>query len=454
MATQRFCLHRAKASLVKAAAPMPAAPPPQQDNKPTLLSRAMGTLPYLGGGTMGGVVGHEIGSDVSDKIMSKAPSLAEARRNAFNAYKQQPGFLSQDPAKLEQALVAHPQVRAAQKSHGDLALKALRAKGLRTGAGVLGGLASVAGLSHLLGYGSPFSSPTKQAGVVSDTVGSVPGLGWMQTDNVGHPFAKALQEVAEGQMKQDAMGDIGNIGLAGLGVGAGAAGVAGLARLFKKKKNRTTNPVLPLPFPVEPSQMPERFISKKADITTRAALPWYGPAMMASGMGGMALGWGGIDSVLKAKAKKDREAELEAARSEFHDAMLSQYDKPLKAPAKTAGDDELGRELDRLFDLTQQALEKKAMNMADAGGMALGGYGMYAGLTGLLTGSVVYNQMKKRSRAAILEKAMQKRERRKFMQSPPEIYAVPEPMSSPLNGPGLSKADARLLKTSPDDLGG
>lgn len=264
----------------------------------------------------------------------------------------------------------------------------------------------------------------KEAGLVGDVVGSVPGLGRLRPANLDHPFAQAVQEVAEQQMRQEALRDVGGVGLAGLGAGAGAAGLVGLARMFRKRKKPTEERVLPLPYPVE-----EEDHTKKAGITSKAALPWYGPAVVFGGLAGLGLGWKGVDGVLKRRARKEREDELSAAREEFNAALLSQYDKPLRSPAlKLSADGELAAALDDLFDKTQLAVEKVAATLADAGGMALGGYGTYAGLTSLLAGSIVYDQLKKRSRQAILDKAIKKRERRKYMESPPEIYAEPQPM--------------------------
>lgn len=165
---------------------------------------------------------------------------------------------------------------------------------------------------------------------------------------------------------------------------------------------------------------------------TKSGIPWYGPAMMGAGLGGLAVGWKGIDSVLNKRRQRERDKELESARQEFHDALMSQYDKPLTGagPMKKAGDspmEKVGADLDRLYD----QFEKAAGTLSDHAGQLAGGYGMYAGLAGLMTGALVYDKAKKRQRRAILDKAMQRRERRKFNVSPPEITAVPEPFHPP-----------------------
>lgn len=76
-----------------------------------------------------------------------------------------------------------------------------------------------------------------------------------------------------------------------------------------------------------------------------------------------------------------------------------------------------------------QPMSKQALDLSNLAGQAAGGYGMYAGLSGLLTGALVYDKMSKRSRRAVLDSALKKRQRRRFMQQPTEIYAQPEPVA-------------------------
>jgi hypothetical protein len=218
--------------------------------------------------------------------------------------------------------------------------------------------------------------------------------------------------------------------------------------------------VLPLPFPVT-----TKTSGWWGDLTagrlsaSKTGIPWYGPAMMTAGMGGLAGGWAGVDSILEARRKSDREAEMENARHEFHDALISQYDAPIsthpdlvKKHSKTAAASptaEAAAVLDRAYDAFTAAYErqKQALDLNDLGGKAMGGYGVYAGLTGLLAGMLTYDQANKRSRRAVIEKAMQRRQRRQFMQSPTEIYAVPEPVQSIPKIP--HQEEVRLLHEPP-----
>lgn len=178
--------------------------------------------------------------------------------------------------------------------------------------------------------------------------------------------------------------------------------------------------------------------------TTKGGIPWYGPAMLMGGLGGLGLGWKGMDKVINSRRKKQMDGDLETARSQFHDALLSQYAKPVEMHPELIGEKKssddtmvkVGQALDDLFvkftaamaDEEARPSEKRSFDMSNLAGQAAGGYGMYAGLSGLLTGAMVYDKMNKRSRRSVLDSALKKRQRRKFMQQPTEIYAQPEPV--------------------------
>jgi hypothetical protein len=259
-------------------------------------------------------------------------------------------------------------------------------------------------------------------------------------------FATAANQVATQNLASDAWKDVGNVGLASLGLGAGGAGlIALMKRLHSDKPKRLNVPnTLPLPYPVEEDEAPERLAKKGMDISMKAGLPWYGPAMMFTGMAGLGAGWKGVDSIMQAQAAKQRQKEIEEAKNEFHQAILSQYDAPIGAKA-AAAPDELSQALDSLYDMV-----KTAMTTGDMLGMAGGGYGIYAGLSGLAAGALVYDKMRKRSQRAVLEKALQRRERRRFAMSPSPIYAQPEPMAQK-PPETLTKSDADRLRTAPEE---
>lgn len=259
-----------------------------------------------------------------------------------------------------------------------------------------------------------------------------------------HPFADALHEMANTQLRQNAMQDVGNLALAGAGVGVGARGLLGLYNMLKRNlvDPKTTHgpAVVELPVPVEDEEkragLGDFFSGEGA--TAKAGIPWYGPAMLFGGMAGLGAGWKGMDALLDARRRADTAAELNDARQNFHDALLAQYARPVQPTGslrikkeekeKAAADlEKVAEALDGLYDDFAAILEKRAElpTFSDAAGALTGGYGMYAGLTGLLSGALIYDKARKRSRQAIIEKALQRRARRQFTQQPTEIFAVP-----------------------------
>lgn len=263
--------------------------------------------------------------------------------------------------------------------------------------------------------------------------------------------ATAAQAVQSGLLRQDALNDLGKITLTSLGVGAGARGLMGIMDLIhrntKPRKTYSGPAVVQLPYPVEPGEtrkaepekvagigdflagMPRRtgeFLAGR-DATTKEGIPWYLPAAMTVGMGGLATGWHGVDKLLDERRKGDVDTDLDAARQHFNEALLGQYSKPLKAKdldKKGADADSLGHDLDRLYD----AFQEKSASWGDMAGQLAGAYGVYAAPAALFTGMMAYQSAAKKQQMALLNKALQRRQRRRFMQSPPEVYATPVPV--------------------------
>lgn len=258
-------------------------------------------------------------------------------------------------------------------------------------------------------------------------------------DDAASAFANAVQGMNASQLQSDGFKDVRNLALATLGIGAAGRGAVGLAQILMRhrpRKQRTGPATLALPYPVKAGFDFREFLGGE-NAASKSGMPWYGPAMMLSGMAGLGAGWAGMDKVLDARRRAETEKELTTARANFHDALMSQYPGPVSRPMQKAASD-----LDRAFENfatlfhkvsttpPRPELLKSSVDMANLGGQALGGYGMYAGLSGLLAGALIFDKVRKRSRGSILNKALQKRQRRNFMQSPTELYAVPEPVST------------------------
>lgn len=266
--------------------------------------------------------------------------------------------------------------------------------------------------------------------------------------------AAAGQAAQTAAFRAAVRGEAVRAGLAALGVGAGARGLLGLYQLANRRGSAVDTKSGPvetdLPYPVEGRDDPRAVLGKRGldlggylgggSATKVENVPFRLPALVAAAGGGAALGWKGVDALLDAHRRRQRDQELEEAKAEFDRALLVQYDRPLpRRPGLKAAADRgaaIGADLDAAFDAFAAAYAKRAAagqtlldRAADASGPAAGLYLTYAGLAGLLSGGVTYDQLRRRSRQAVLTKALKDRQRRDFLAQPPEIRATPVPVA-------------------------
>lgn len=170
--------------------------------------------------------------------------------------------------------------------------------------------------------------------------------------------------------------------------------------------------------------------------------PWFMPAAVGAAGLGIYGGYKGVQGALNWRHKADRRNELDAARKEYRDALVSQY-----GTTKVASDNGLAKELDEL------AQEKVAAGtLANYAGAATGGYLTLAGLLAAGAGVGTYAYTKSNAPENRLAKAIQQRERLRWASRPPEIYAIdrtkPPKEEEDLNGPVLGPQ----LKMSQQDM--
>ena len=295
---------------------------------------------------------------------------------------------------------------------------------------------------------------------------------------------KAQQPTPNEVTRALALRDIANMGLAGFGVGAGARGLYGLFNLVNRRRgpeevrpvgrietgfpveeeeekiagappvemlpseSGVLAPSLPHATPTAPPMGPPAVeggdipaeggdaplaVAKQAGYfadllkgeksQSKTGIPYYLAGTVGAGAGGAYGGWKLMDMLLDRRRMQAQEDDLEKAREDFQQALVSRHSRGKKASA----DNTLGEDLDLLFDTLSvkcAALEKKAQEGTPTGnalGTVLDYYGLYAGGTGLLGGVLMYNAAKKRQRRALLEKAKEERERQRFEKQPPRI---------------------------------
>jgi hypothetical protein len=273
----------------------------------------------------------------------------------------------------------------------------------------------------------------------------------------------------EDQVRSEALKDVLSVGGIAAAGGIGLRGLLGLKYMFGRSKpnlTRSMGPtVISIPTPVYTTRKDEQQAMKMAtdkQALTRSAIPWYLPGITMAGVGGLAGGYKLMDLLMDRKRKLDLQDEMTAAKGDYQQALLDQYnpsaipaagsipEEPLptktvnplpgqvKLPLKMAAHNP---SLDTLAD----AYVKQAM--PDWMGKMLGVYGAGASLLALGSGVATYRMMKDRSTNKLLEDAIKQRERDRWARRPPEVYAIPTPVR-------LSRGGDLSVKGTPPSLPG
>jgi hypothetical protein len=256
--------------------------------------------------------------------------------------------------------------------------------------------------------------------------------------------ASAAFDIQHSDAVRKAWGDVGRAGAIGLGAGVGLKGLTSLIGLLR----RHHAPHRPKSGPVR-VELPYRTEEKRSDAfldwlgggsaTDPYQIPWHSGAAVAAGAGGAVAGYKGLSALIHKLRASEGAEELEAARNEFRGALLGKHRGPGE---KEAGDDDLGAELDRLFDNHKNGFEALVAKRAAAGffpgmdetwgqwaGRAADTYGsawaVPAFLAGAWGGSRLANAT---SHRATLEKAIKRRDAEKARLAPAEVFALPVPV--------------------------
>lgn len=192
--------------------------------------------------------------------------------------------------------------------------------------------------------------------------------------------------------------------VAGLGIGAAGAGAAQLGKMWNRSQRKDESPyptvlTTPMPFPAEPKLAFIRFgrrkpkpakkngRSKRADsifdkllphyhtgdqapffadssVSNPQSVPSYWPGVAMAAGAGLYGGYKGLSSIFNADDKNRRQQDLDTAKHEFEQALLSSYPKPKATVAPSIGT-KLGMVLDALYDAI--GAEKAAAFVKSAG---------------------------------------------------------------------------------------
>jgi len=186
----------------------------------------------------------------------------------------------------------------------------------------------------------------------------------------------------------------------------------------------------------------------------KTQMPWYVPAVGASAVGGLAGGYKLMDWVMNRKRKADLKGELDDAKREYQEALVDMYDpQKIKLLKRGSAAEALARDLHELATLmTKTANPQKnpsdtwtdaaakrldglipTTKLRQTGSSVAGtGLGLYAALAGGLalgSGYLAHQYFSKTDPNKVLADVVKKRERERWATRPPEIFAVPTPVS-------------------------
>jgi hypothetical protein len=220
--------------------------------------------------------------------------------------------------------------------------------------------------------------------------------------------------------------------LLGGGVGLGARGIQGLVNLVARNSNELEEDEdddliyvnSPIKMADENPPVPQQ--------PTNADRAWWTALRAPLAVGGAGLGlfggWNLMDYLMDKRREDESDDELAEAKLEYEEA--------LQGATKSAADNELSRELDKLADATEKAAgflpswdEILGMLGPEAAGN-LGGY--YAGLYALPSMAVAaglsYPIFRKHQNKRLLEKAIRKRRQAEGLKTPKPIRLTLQPM--------------------------
>lgn len=250
-------------------------------------------------------------------------------------------------------------------------------------------------------------------------------------------FTDAVQMQHGATLRNDAMQQLGRLLLAGAGVGMAGRGLLGVLQLAKRNlapPKPMGGGVVPVEVPVPVGDQPDE--EKMAGVSNfirgdyaknPSGIPWMIPATVLGGGAAMYGGWKLMDAVLDARRKAELKEDVDSARSDFQQALLAEYDRPVKTP-KLAADNSLAGDLERLYRNVKQA--GLMDDVLHGGGVATGVYGTAAGVAGLAAAISAYKATRKRREQELLSKAHKIRQRQLWNRQPPPLVMQPVPVAA------------------------
>jgi len=245
------------------------------------------------------------------------------------------------------------------------------------------------------------------------------------------PGYNEVQDVANEALQRDTTQNI--LKFLALGAAGGAAfrGLGGLMNMTSGSKPVPTSSVnMPVSYPSQRGAEDEDDDEKQAsseEATKAIGLDYYLPSMMLGVPAAAYAGFKGIDALLDRQRRLKTEEELERRKGEYEDALFGSYKE-----SADAGGSDVSKNLDTAFSgLGKVAEESSSMfdpatyGYPNAGGALRGAAATYAIPASLMGYFMVNKMMQSGSKRKLVNKAMRERARRRALQQPAGLYAIP-----------------------------
>ena len=151
------------------------------------------------------------------------------------------------------------------------------------------------------------------------------------------------------------------------------------------------------------------------------SMPWFYPGAAAAGLGGLWAGNHMVRHIIKRHRKAKLDAEMAAAKKEYEDAMLGQYDPDKIHKLEDAKVAAAPKRLDDAF----HALTKVGLDVNSLLGQGAGAYGAMALPLAGLVGYGTYKYLDDRSKSKLLADAIKQRALMREMSGPTSVFVHP-----------------------------
>ncbi len=245
------------------------------------------------------------------------------------------------------------------------------------------------------------------------------------------PGYNEVQDVANAALKRETTQQV--LKYLALGAAGGAAfrGLGGLLNMTSGSKPVPTSSVnMPVAYPSRRSPEDEDDDEKQAaseSATKAIGLDYYLPSLVLGLPAATYAGFKGVDALLDRQRRLKTEEELERRKTEYEDALFGSYKQSSDSTGSSVSGnlDAAFSGLEKIAEESGSALDPATYGLPNLSGAARGAAMTYAIPASLMGYFMVNKMMQSGSKRKLVNKAMRERARRRAIQQPAGLYAIP-----------------------------